>query len=86
MEREFSGMSLPVEIFGETVRINDPFRGGYTCRHHGLPGPLPWVQFEINRALYLPETGELAEKPDASSLRRLKDIRERFVRGIRRVI
>ncbi len=86
MEREFSGMSLPVAIFGETVRINDPFRGGYTCRHHGLPGPLPWVQFEINRALYLPETGELAEKPDASSLRRLKDIRERFVRGIRRVI
>lgn len=34
------------------VRINSPFQGGYITAHHGLR-PLPWIQVEMNRALYL---------------------------------
>lgn len=86
MEAAFRDINAAVSIGDKTVRINDPFRGGYICRHHGTKGPLPWVQFEINRALYLPDTPELSEKPDGASLRRLEDIRDRFIRGLRRIL
>ena len=35
-----------------SVKINDPFRGGYTCRSHSAE--MPWVQIELSRAEYLP--------------------------------
>lgn len=34
------------------VTINQPFSGGYITRIHGN-NPIPWVQVEINRSLYL---------------------------------
>ena len=34
------------------VKVNDPFRGGYTCRSHSAE--MPWVQIELSRADYLP--------------------------------
>jgi formiminoglutamase len=86
MAIEFRDIGTATSFGDETVLINDPFRGGYICRRHANYGPIPWVQFEINRGLYLPDTPELTEKPDGPSLERLKDIRERFIRGLRRVI
>lgn len=36
------------------VTINNPFAGGFITRHYGK-NPLPWIQVEMNRALYLKE-------------------------------
>ena len=40
------------ELEEKDVTINQPFAGGYTTRTHGN-NPLPWVQVEMNRSLYL---------------------------------
>jgi formiminoglutamase len=43
------------EAFGcapEQVTRNRPFQGGYVIRRHGRR-PLPWIQVEMNRSLYL---------------------------------
>jgi formiminoglutamase len=34
------------------VKLNDPFRGGYIIRTHGV-GRIPWIQLEMNRSFYL---------------------------------
>jgi formiminoglutamase len=34
------------------VTLNDPFAGGYITRTYGNQ-PIPWVQIEMNRKLYL---------------------------------
>jgi len=36
------------------IRINEPFSGGYITQTYGM-GPVPWIQVEISRALYLTE-------------------------------
>ena len=38
----------------QDVVLNKPFAGGYITRTYG-EGPLPWVQVEMNRSLYLSE-------------------------------
>ena len=35
------------------VTHNRPFEGGWTIRHHAEADGIPWVQVEMNRALYL---------------------------------
>ncbi|MEJ2111093.1 MAG: N-formylglutamate amidohydrolase [Acidobacteriota bacterium] len=53
------------ELGDEDVTINKPFAGGYITRHYGNK-PVPWIQVEMNRILYLskpwfdPETLELS--------------------------
>jgi formiminoglutamase len=45
------------EAFGcplRDVALNRPFKGGYIVRRHGRR-PLPWIQVEMNRSLYLAE-------------------------------
>ena len=34
------------------MTINKPFSGGYITRAYGMR-PVPWVQVELNRSLYL---------------------------------
>lgn len=36
----------------QLVQLNRPHSGGYTLRRHGR-GHTPWVQFDVNRAIYL---------------------------------
>lgn len=46
-----------VEAFsvpGDSITINNPFSGGYITKHYGMK-PLPWLQIEMNRSLYLDE-------------------------------
>jgi len=56
------------------VLLNEPFKGGYITRVHGR-GPVPWVQVEMNRSLYLkapwfqPENLEV----EPERLQRLRD-------------
>lgn len=43
------------EIFAlqpDQVTINEPFSGGFITRTYGM-NPVPWIQIEINRSLYL---------------------------------
>jgi formiminoglutamase len=39
-------------IESDDVTINQPFSGGYITRTYG-DNPIPWIQVEINRSLYL---------------------------------
>jgi formiminoglutamase len=44
-----------IKVFGfseDTVTINEPFKGGFITRHYGN-NPIPWIQIEMNRKLYL---------------------------------
>lgn len=55
----------------DQVTINHPFRGGFITRSHG-GHPLPWIQVEINRRLYLrPGSGEEPGDPDPQRIREL---------------
>ena len=38
----------------EEITLNDPFQGGYIIKTYGNK-PIPWVQIEMNRDLYLSE-------------------------------
>jgi N-formylglutamate amidohydrolase len=40
--------------FGNNVSVNYPFRGGYITRTHAAE--LPWIQLELSRAPFLPNT------------------------------
>jgi len=58
------------------VALNRPFKGGYITRRHGLR-PLPWIQIEMNRSLYLAEPwfDPARRRVDPE---RLRELRERF--------
>jgi len=53
------------------VAINNPFSGGFISNAHYWHKGIPWIQIEINRALY---------EPDPSSPRPEEDTRERAIR------
>jgi N-formylglutamate deformylase len=52
------------------VAINNPFSGGFISNAHYWHKGIPWIQIEINRALY---------EPDPSSLPRVEDSCDRAV-------
>ena len=44
-----------IDVYGfseDAVTINEPFKGGFITRNYGN-NPLPWIQIEMNRKLYL---------------------------------
>jgi len=49
-----SCISESFEIDRDEISINDPFHGGYITKTYGNK-PLPWIQIEMNRDLYLSE-------------------------------
>ena len=70
-------------VFGlrqQHVTINEPFAGGYITRKYGN-NPIPWIQIEMNRCLYLddrwfdPSEMEINEN-------RLKVLKSKFERVI----
>lgn len=52
LEAVAQGLSRAFEISRSDVALNKPFKGGYITRVHGAR-PVPWVQIEMNRSLYL---------------------------------
>jgi formiminoglutamase len=45
-------LAMAFECGMSDIRLDDPFKGGYITRTHGV-GRVPWVQVEMNRSLYL---------------------------------
>nr|WP_246208653.1 N-formylglutamate amidohydrolase [Anaerotalea alkaliphila] len=70
--RNTPGLSLDPSV--PLVAINQPFRGGWTIREHGT-GRLPWIQLEVNRALYLAGDPRTAE-PDREAALRIQKLQE----------
>ncbi len=62
------------------VALNTPFSGGYITRHYG-GRPLPWIQVEMSRALYLEppwfNAATLTVAPE-----RLRELREKFYQAL----
>jgi formiminoglutamase len=70
------------EAFGlpqEQVLINRPFAGGHITRTYGLK-PTPWIQVELSRAMYLPDSGSALPREDS---KRLEELNSQFERALR---
>jgi N-formylglutamate amidohydrolase len=71
------------ESFGlqeEDITVNKPFSGGYITQAYGNQ-PIPWIQVEMNRKLYLSDPW--FDKSDlAVDSARLKLLREQFKQGL----
>jgi formiminoglutamase len=75
IERLAEALTKAFECEPGEVKFNEPFRGGYIIRRHGV-GQVPWIQVELNRSLYLNrpwfDRGRLYVDPS-----RLEDLRDR---------
>jgi N-formylglutamate deformylase len=47
------------------VTLNNPFSGGFIANAHFWHKGVPWVQIEVNRALYEPELSSMGHDDDA---------------------
>ena len=54
LERLADSISESYLIDRQDVSLNDPFHGGHITRTYGN-NPIPWIQIEMNRDLYLSE-------------------------------
>jgi len=63
------------EIDRDDISLNDPFHGGHITKTYGN-NPLPWIQVEMNRDLYLSEDwfDENTLSIDSSRLRELNHL------------
>jgi formiminoglutamase len=62
------------------VKINEPFAGGHITRKYGND-PIPWIQIEMNRKLYL-SAPWFDNKSFTVNPNRLNQIREAFKTGL----
>lgn len=65
----------------EEVKINNPFSGGYITRKYGMK-PIPWIQVEMNRSLYL-DTPWFDRDTLNVDNERLKDLNQMFLDALR---
>ncbi len=72
---------IAFELDETDITINKPFAGGFITRNYGN-NPLPWIQIEMNRKLYLkkphfnPETLEI-------SAEKTEDLKGRFYQALK---
>lgn len=78
-----SAISAAFDVSPDAIGLNDPFQGGYITRRYG-GGPVPWVQVEMNRSLYLAESWFDAESRRMDRAR-LTELRDRFGRALHRL-
>jgi formiminoglutamase len=80
LERLAERMARAFTCAPEQVALNRPFKGGYITRRYGRQ-PLPWIQIEMNRSLYLAEPWFDAARRTIDE-RRLEELRGRFAGAI----
>ncbi len=68
------------ELQEHEVTLNQPFSGGYITRTYG-GRPLPWVQVEMNRSLYLAAPW-FERETLAMDSHRLRELNRRFERAL----
>ncbi len=66
---------------GDEVAINTPFSGGFISNAHFWHKGIPWIQIELNRALYEPDPSSL--HPDQVTRERALLLRDRIWRVLR---
>jgi formiminoglutamase len=66
----------------EEVALNRPFSGGYLTRTYGQ-GKTPWVQVEINKAMFLPSPSWINAGDLAPDRERLRNLHENFELALR---
>jgi formiminoglutamase len=71
-----SCISESFEIERKEISLNDPFHGGHITRTYGN-NPLPWIQVEMNRDMYLSKAWFDAETLSIDSSR-LRDLNRQF--------
>jgi N-formylglutamate deformylase len=59
---------------GREVALNDPFRGGFIANAHYWRKGIPWIQIEINRALYEPD--DVSDESPEKSRERVAELKE----------
>jgi formiminoglutamase len=72
VERLAACLRQSFDLPAEEVTVNRPFAGGYLTRRYGNR-PVPWIQIEINRQLYLN-----TNNPETPDRRRLAEMRAMF--------
>ncbi len=72
---------LAFELDETDVTINRPFAGGFITRNYGN-NPLPWIQIEMNRKLYL-KTPHFNRETLEISAEKTEDLRGRFYRALK---
>ena len=56
--QELAGEFRKEFCLGQEVAINNPFSGGFISNAHYWRKGIPWIQIEVNRALYDPDSCE----------------------------
>jgi len=75
-----------IEVFSfdeSQITINNPFKGGYITRNYGN-NPIPFIQIEMNRSLYLNEMWFDYDNLNMHNLSRLKYLNTMFEMVLRR--
>jgi formiminoglutamase len=62
--------------YDREVVLNDPFRGGFVSNAHYWHKGIPWIQIEVNRALY--ESDGSGNKPPEKTCDRVLELREKI--------
>lgn len=72
--RELAGEFRKEFCLGQEVAVNNPFSGGFIANAHYWRKGIPWIQIEVNRALYEPAPREGPEQSHARySVRELRE-------------
>ena len=82
LSKAFENEDVEIEIEEPRFRLNDPFRGGHISHFHASLGPLPWLQLELSRALYLPP--QFGPEPNVKETGRLADLRDKILGALKR--
>jgi len=69
-------ISESFEINRKEISLNDPFHGGYITKTYGN-NPIPWIQVEMNRDLYLAKSW-FDEETLSFDSSRLRDLNKQF--------
>ena len=75
--------SLEKEFGKGSVKLNDPFSGGYITRYFGMKKNVPWIQLEMNRSLYLPAEGTIPESPGEHHRETVKALNHKIFHAIK---